>query len=69
MESLAYELSKAGAECARRAADAVEKSQPGRICFVAGAIGPTTKTSSISTDVNNPGARGCTYDELVTAYQ
>src|ERR1700677_3896214 len=39
MESLAYELSKAGAECAWRAADAVEKSQPGRICFVAGAIG------------------------------
>jgi 5-methyltetrahydrofolate--homocysteine methyltransferase len=68
MESLAYELSKAGAECARRAADAVEKSQPGRICFVAGAIGPTTKTSSISTDVNNPGARGTDYDELVTAY-
>jgi 5-methyltetrahydrofolate--homocysteine methyltransferase len=68
MESLAYELSKAGAECARRAADAVEKSQPGRICFVAGAIGPTTKTSSISTDVNNPGARGTNYDELVTAY-
>src|SRR5471032_2150573 len=68
MESLAYELSKAGAECARRAADVVEKSQPGRICFVAGAIGPTTKTSSISTDVNNPGARGTNYDELVTAY-
>jgi 5-methyltetrahydrofolate--homocysteine methyltransferase len=68
MESLAYELSKVGAECARRAADAVEKSQPGRICFVAGAIGPTTKTSSISTDVNNPGARGTHYDELVTAY-
>ena len=56
MESLGYELSKAGAECARRAADRVEKAQPGRICFVAGAIGPTTKTSSISTDVNNPGA-------------
>jgi methionine synthase I (cobalamin-dependent) len=36
--------------------------------FVAGAIGPTTKTSSISTDVNNPGARGTNYDELVTAY-
>ena len=68
MESLAYELSKAGAECARRAADAVEKVQPGRICFVAGAIGPTTKTSSISTDVNNPGARGTNYDELVQAY-
>jgi 5-methyltetrahydrofolate--homocysteine methyltransferase len=68
LESLAYELSKAGAECARRAADAVEKAQPGRMCFVAGAIGPTTKTSSISTDVNNPGARGTNYDELVTAY-
>ncbi len=68
MESLAYELSKAGAECARRAADRVERAQPGRICFVAGAIGPTTKTSSISTDVNNPCARGTNYDELVKAY-
>ncbi|MGA2788591.1 MAG: homocysteine S-methyltransferase family protein, partial [Verrucomicrobiota bacterium] len=68
LESLAYELSKAGAECARRAADKVEKAQPGRVCFVAGAIGPTTRTSSISTDVNNPGARGTNYDELVQAY-
>jgi len=68
MESLAREISRAGAECARRAAESVEKSQPGRICFVAGAIGPTTKMSSISTDVNDPGARGCTYDELVVAY-
>ena len=68
LEALAYELSKAGAERARRAADAVEKAQPGRVCFVAGAIGPTTKTSSISTDVNNPGARGTDYDELVTSY-
>jgi 5-methyltetrahydrofolate--homocysteine methyltransferase len=68
MESLGYELSKAGAECARRAADRFEKAQPGRVCFVAGAIGPTTKTSSISTDVNNPGARGTNYDELVKVY-
>ena len=68
LESLAYELSKSGAECARRAADKAEQAQPGRVCFVAGAIGPTTKTSSISTDVNNPAARGCTHDELVTAY-
>jgi 5-methyltetrahydrofolate--homocysteine methyltransferase len=68
LESLAYELSRAGAECARRAADKAEQTQPGRVCFVAGAIGPTTKTSSISTDVNNPAARGCTHDELVTAY-
>jgi 5-methyltetrahydrofolate--homocysteine methyltransferase len=68
LESLAYELSKAGAECARQAADKIEKAQPGRICYVAGAIGPTTKTSSISTDVNNSGARGCTFDELIVAY-
>ncbi|MCA1958039.1 MAG: homocysteine S-methyltransferase family protein, partial [Nitrospira sp.] len=68
MESLAYELSKAGAECARRAVATVQAVEPGRVCFVAGAIGPTTKTSSISTDVNNPGARGTTFDELVRAY-
>ncbi len=68
LESLAYELSKAGAECARRAADKVMAAQPMRVCFVAGAIGPTTKTSSISTDVNNPAARGTTYDKLVTVY-
>ncbi|MBH0200664.1 MAG: methionine synthase, partial [Nitrospira sp.] len=68
MASLGYELSKAGAECARRAVEKVQAAQPGRQCFVAGAIGPTTKTSSISTDVNNPAARGTTYEELVTAY-
>src|SRR4026208_297810 len=68
MESLAYEIAKAGGECARRAAEQVKVAEPGRSCFVAGAIGPTTKTSSISTDVNNSAARGTTYDELVTAY-
>ena len=68
MESLAYEIANTGAECARRAVEKVEKSHPGRICYVAGAIGPTTKMSSISTDVNDPGARGATYDALVTAY-
>ncbi|HEV2454823.1 MAG TPA: homocysteine S-methyltransferase family protein, partial [Verrucomicrobiae bacterium] len=68
MESLAREIAVAGSECARRAVESIEREQPGRVCFVAGAIGPTTKTSSFSTDVNNPGARGCTYDELVIAY-
>ena len=68
LESLAYELSKAGAECARLAVDKYEKAHPDRVRLVAGAIGPTTKTSSISTDVNNPGARGATFDELVRAY-
>src|SRR5262245_59852429 len=69
METLGYELSKAGAECAKRAVAQVQSAQPGRYCFVAGAIGPTTKTSSISTDVNNPGARGTTYEQLVSAYR
>src|SRR6266849_3220090 len=68
MEALAYELAKAGADCARRAADAVMSAQPGRLCVVAGAIGPTTRTSSISTDVNNSAARATTFDELVAAY-
>jgi 5-methyltetrahydrofolate--homocysteine methyltransferase len=68
MESLAYELNVAAAKIARRAADQVMAAQPGRVCFVAGAIGPTNKTSSFSTDVNNAAARGCTYDELVAAY-
>ncbi len=68
MESLAYELSFAGAQCARRAADEVMAAQPGRNCWVAGAIGPTTKTSSISTDVNDASSRGTTWDELVRAY-
>jgi len=68
MQELAYELSRSGAECARRAVVQVQTAQPERRCFVAGAIGPTTKTSSISTDVNNPAARGATFDELVVAY-
>jgi 5-methyltetrahydrofolate--homocysteine methyltransferase len=68
MESLAYELSHAGAACARRAADEVMAAHPGRRCFVAGALGPTTKTSSISTDVHDAAARGTTWDELVRAY-
>ena len=69
MESLGYELSKAGAECARRAVEQVCARQRDRQCFVAGAIGPTTKTSSISTDINSPASRGATYDELVVAYR
>src|ERR1043165_5491575 len=43
-------------------------ANPGRVCLVAGAMGPTNKTSSISTDVNNPAARGATFDEVAAAY-
>src|SRR5882724_8062520 len=68
MESLAYEINVAAAKCARRAADAVMAANPGRVCVVAGAMGPTNNTSSISTDVNNPAARGATFDEVAAAY-
>src|SRR5271155_4463524 len=68
MESLAYELNVAGARNARAAAESVMASEPGRVCLVAGALGPTNKTASISGDVNNPAARGVTYDQLVAAY-
>jgi 5-methyltetrahydrofolate--homocysteine methyltransferase len=68
LEALAYELSKAGAECAQRAAAQVLAGNPGRTCLVAGALGPTTKTASISTDVNNPAARGATFDTISAAY-
>ena len=68
MESLAFELNVAGAKNARAAADAVMAAEPGRICFVAGALGPTSKTASISGSVSDPAARGVTYDQLAQAY-
>jgi 5-methyltetrahydrofolate--homocysteine methyltransferase len=67
MESLAYELNKVGAQLAREACDAAAKKS-NRPRFVAGVLGPTTRTSSISPDVNNPGFRSVTFDTLVTAY-
>src|SRR5208337_3944410 len=69
MESLVPELNLAGAKNARAAAVAVMAASPGRTCFVAGAIGPTTRSASIVSDVNNPAARRVTYDQLVAAYQ
>ena len=68
MESLAYELAHAGASVAREAADLFMKECPERTAFVAGAIGPTTKTSSVATDNENPAARDITYNQLVDAY-
>ncbi|HEX7715895.1 MAG TPA: methionine synthase, partial [Marmoricola sp.] len=66
MEELCYELNYEGARLARAAADAV--STPDRPRYVAGALGPTNKTASISPDVHDPGARNVSYDELVAAY-
>ncbi len=68
MPELAYELAKAGAEAARQAVDRFRKKHPQRQCFVAGAMGPTTKTASLSTDANQPGVQEVTYDELAQAY-
>jgi 5-methyltetrahydrofolate--homocysteine methyltransferase len=68
LASLAREMNRAAAMLARSAADAAERAQPERPRFVAGALGPTTRTASLSPDVNDPGARGVTWDELVVAY-
>ncbi|MFS0884373.1 methionine synthase [Aeromicrobium sp. 179-A 4D2 NHS] len=66
MVDLAYELNHAAAQLAREAADAV--GTPDRPRYVAGALGPTTRTASLSPDVEDPGARNVTWDELVEAY-
>ncbi len=68
MESLSYELNVAGARNARAVADAFEVATPDRPRYVAGILGPTTRTASISPDVNDPGARNVTWAQLVSAY-
>ena len=67
MEGIAYELNQAGATLAREAAARAEK-EDGRRRFVAGALGPTNRTASISPDVANPGFRAITFDQLRAAY-
>ncbi|WP_197417473.1 methionine synthase [Mycobacterium sp. GA-2829] len=66
MQELSYELNHAGAALARAACD--EYSTPDKPRYVAGALGPTTRTASISPDVNDPGARNVGYDQLAEAY-
>ncbi|WP_448505041.1 methionine synthase [Mycolicibacterium thermoresistibile] len=66
MAELSYELNYAGAALARAACD--QRSTPEWPRYVAGVLGPTTRTASISPDVNDPGARNVTYDKLVAAY-
>ena len=68
MQELAYELNVASAQCARKAADEYTAKNPDKPRFVAGAIGPLNKTLSLSPDVNNPGFRAVTFDEVVAAY-
>ncbi|UCO96432.1 methionine synthase [Metapseudomonas lalkuanensis] len=68
MEELVYELNVEGARLAREVADAKTAENPARPRFVAGVLGPTSRTCSISPDVNNPGYRNVTFDELVENY-
>ena len=68
LESIVHELNVATARVARAAADAVTAASPERPRFVAGVLGPTNRTASISPDVNNPGFRNTDFDALVSAY-
>lgn len=68
LEHIVYELNYESARLAREAADEIEAKVPGKPRFVAGAIGPTNRTASLSPDVNNPGYRAITFDQLVEAY-
>ena len=67
MQALAYELNVEGARLAREAAQ-IAQQKDGRRRFVAGAVGPTNRTASISPDVNNPGYRAVNFDDLAAAY-
>ncbi len=69
MEHLVYELNYESARLAREAADEFTKANPDKPRFVAGSIGPTNRTASMSPDVNDPGFRAITFDELVVAYK
>ena len=68
LEHLVYELNRAGARLARECCDAAAAKTPEQPRFVIGVLGPTSRTASISPDVNNPGFRNVTFEELATAY-
>ena len=68
LESFVREMNIAGAQVARRAAEQVRKDHPGRDCFVAGSIGPTSRSASISREVNDPSSRSVTFRQLCDVY-
>ena len=68
LSHVAYELNLAAARVARQVADEVSAETPGKPRFVAGVLGPTPKTGSISPDVNDPGARSVSFDQLRDSY-
>ncbi|MBI4742983.1 MAG: methionine synthase [Betaproteobacteria bacterium] len=68
LEPIVYELNVAGAKLAREVCDEVSAQEPAKPRFVAGVLGPTSRTASISPDVNDPGYRNTSFDELVETY-
>ncbi len=68
LEDAVHEINVAAARCAREAADEMTAKEPHKPRFVAGSMGPTNRSASISPDVNNPGYRSVTFDDLVKAY-
>ncbi|EGW37981.1 methionine synthase [Desulfosporosinus sp. OT] len=69
MEDKVYELNLQGAKLAREQADIFTNAGPSKPRFVAGSVGPTNRTASLSPDVENPGVRNISFDELVLAYE
>lgn len=69
LQTEAYKINHAAASIAKKVADEFTAKEPEKPRFVAGSIGPTNKTASISPDVNDPGYRGVTFEELVEAYK
>src|SRR5690242_2599802 len=69
LQEMSEEINRSAAQLAREAADEATRANPDKPRFVAGSLGPTNKTASISPDVNDPGARNVTWDQLVDAYK
>ena len=68
LEGKIYDLNRAGAQVARRAGDRFQRENPARTCWVAGSLGPTSRTASASQDIASPAARAVTFDQLREAY-
>lgn len=68
LEDICLELNREAAKVARAAIDKFQKENPDRKCFLAGSIGPTSKTASLSPDVNRPEFRAVSFDEIVNSY-
>ncbi len=69
LEDIVYEMNLASAKIAVSAANEITQRDPDKPRYVAGSIGPTNKTASLSPDVNDPGYRAVTFDDLVMAYE